>query len=293
MHPVPLFKILLKIAINSEAFAKFARKYPLARRLFVYKITHISNVKDFELRSELYDAVYTEGQTAKSTRVKRFEDIDEESIKLLYPDNNVVHDIAVSNGVTSVELFDRIRQSGKKAEFYISDKFSQYYYAGGCLTRVFSSNKRMLCGYVCFILADNHISRAFFISHMLFYILNILPVPQNLIRISLYDEKTKAYLAKRLLKELYFDVFDTKIEQQFTFVRCMNLLQPVYFDEEKIKTALKNIKLSLKDAGIFQAGRTMQDGTNDVSFYRKTGNRLVLLHHLNKGYECNKLVEAV
>ena len=281
---------MFKIAIKNEFFAKHIRRYSNLRKLFVFKVTHIHSVKDDELRSELYEGIYTGNNTAKSTKVKRFKDIDDVSLKYLNPDENVVHDIAVSNGVTSVEFYDKIKQSGKNAEFYISDKYSTYCFTGNFITKVFSVDKKLICGYVFFILADNHINRIFFMSHLLFHFLKLFSVPEQLSKISLYDKKTISFIENKLIQEISYDVFDANIDDKFTFIRCMNLLQLPYFSEQQITIALENIKLSLKDSGIFQIGRTSQDGTNNVSIYKKIASKFIVLEHINKGYENNTLV---
>lgn len=284
---------MVKIVIKNESFMKFIRRYPNLRKLFVFRINHIHNVKNDALRSELYDAIYTENKTAKSTRVKRFEDIDAFSLKYLAADRNTVHDIAVSNGVTSVELFNAINRCGKNTEFYISDKYNTYYMAGKIITRIYGSDKKLICGYFAFLLADCHVNSIFFLSHLLFHVLKIFPVPGQLYKISLLDRKTVAYIEQGIIREIDYDVFSTMIEDTFTFVRCMNLLQIPYFDEEHISIALKNIKFSLRDSGIFQIGRTLQNGTNNVSFYRKLDDKFILIEHVNRGYENNALVVSV
>lgn len=285
---------MLKIAIKSEFLAKHIQKYSYLKKLFVFKINYIHSIKDNALRSELYAAIYTERNIAKSTAVNRFLDIDDVSIQYMHKaDINIVHDIAVSSGITSVELFDKIRQSGRHVDLFISDKYSTYYFAGNFITRVFNVNKKLTCGYICSILADYNINRIFFISHLLCHLLNMLPLPKRLEKISLYDQKTMSYLSANLIREISYDLFDSSIREDFTFVRCMNLLQSGYLREEQIKDALENIKLSLKEGGILQVGRTLQDGTNNVSFYQKKGCRFIAIKHINKGFENDTFVLAV
>jgi hypothetical protein len=106
----------------------------------------------------------------------------------------------------------------------------------------------------------------------------------------LYDPEVIDRIDRGVMHHVDYDVFETRMPSQFTFVRCMNLLNMDRFAPTQIEHALKNIVLSLKDSGVLQVGRTMADGHNTAAFYLKTDKGLRLLKEVGGGTELRDLL---
>ena len=178
--------------------------------------------------------------------------------------------MAVSSGVTSVELFSVLRDRGIPFKLMVSDKFSRYLYRGTMVRRIYAVNETLLCAYVLWIFADRKCSWKFPISKMLFSLVRAFDKPSSPFgQIPLYDFRLLDLMRKGDVEELSYDIFSTSLPDRFTFVRCMNVLNPAYFELDAIRRALSLLKSSLKDQGILLLGRTLPDGANAVSFYKK------------------------
>lgn len=99
-------------------------------------------------------------------------------------------------------------------------------------------------------------------------------------------------LKQRILTNLNYDIFLAKENNTFNFVRCMNILNIEYFPEDKIIIGLQNLKDSLVDKGILLIGRTLQNGVNQASFYKKENNNLILMEEINGGSEIKSIIEG-
>lgn len=263
------------------------------RRFFVFKVHYLASIKDLHLRCYVASNICTRDNPSKQTAADRFLDIDQNSLKYLSKkETNYIHDIAVSTGVTSVQFLERIRASGFQAQFFISDKYSIYTYSGKRIIRIYDAQGSLVLGYVYFLLGDNNknISPFFFASRWLFSLLQKLPKAKTGKEFYLYDERVQVYLARNEIINVNYDVFSTQIISRYTYVRCMNLLNREYFANQEIQRALTNILFSLKEGGVLQIGRTLSNGKNAVSYYRKNADKLTVLEHLNGGSEINELI---
>lgn len=266
------------------------------RKFFVFKINRLEHVKDRALKCFIVSNICTGDNPSKQTTLNRFADIDQISIKYLsQTEKKVIHDIAVSTGVTSVEFFENIRKAGLKAEFFISDKYSVYRFSGKKIIKIFDPNGNLMSGYIFFLVADNNknISPVFFASRWLFRLLRLIPTSSDFHEVHLYDTAAAQYVADGEIGSINYDIFATQLINQFTFVRCMNLLNLEYFGTEQILLGLNNILASLKNGGVFQIGRTLPNGSNTVSYYQKVNNKFSLLEHIKGGTEIKKLIESI
>jgi hypothetical protein len=240
-----------------------------------------------------YRLIYVKNGVTKQTSDCRFSDVDNWVIKYLNKDKkNIVHDIAVSNGVTSLQFFNTIKQNSYNTEFYISDKFSKLYISGSSIMKVYDRDNELLFGYIfCFVATDN--IKMFILSKILFSLLKKSRVNRNLNEILLYDNTVKKAINNSQIIDIDYDVFNDKTYiDTFTFVRCMNLLNYNYFDTDTIKSGILNIKQSLKENGHLLVGRTNQNGINQASLFIKQNNSFILVENYNEGSEIQKIIES-
>ena len=70
----------------------------------------------------------------------------------------------------------------------------------------------------------------------------------------------------------------------------MNVLNLIYFSEQQIIFAVKNLLDSLEDDGILLIGRTSLDGINNATFYKKNSNKLYSIKSVYNGYEHDYII---
>jgi hypothetical protein len=284
-----MFKLALK---NEDLFSRFSQ-HPILRRFVVFRVDCLSNIRDPILASRLCQYIYTGNGTSKQTASGRFRNLDLLAADFLTHELNLIHDVGVSSGVTSVELYSVLRDRGIPFKLMVSDKFSRFFFRGTMVRRIYAVDKTPLCAYVG-ICADRKYSWKFPISKILFTLIWAFEKSSSPFgEISLFDFRLLELIRKGHVDELSFDIFSTSLPDRFTFVRCMNVLNLSYFKPDAISGALALLKSSLKDQGILLLGRTMPDGANAASFYRKVSGNFELIRDLNGGSEISHLVNSI
>jgi len=288
---------MLKIAINSLSIYKTLYKFALLRKLIVLDLrvlNLISSSEDFAFATSRFTGGNSHGKITAVDRFKDISNITEKHLSNLHKnigEEVKIHDIGVSTGVTSCELLESIKKIPNL--FYISDIYTNYFYSGNSIVSVYDRNNNFIYGYLFFFLADKNVSKLFFISKILFYILKIIPSKKKLNSISFLDKKTRNYIDYENLIFIDYDIFHTPNKiNEFNFIRCMNVLNRAsWFSDNEIMLALINLKNSLTEGGILLIGRTEDSsGINNISFYTKVENKFQLTQEVNRGSEINNLV---
>jgi hypothetical protein len=269
----------------------FTAGVPLLRRLFVFRMDAIPNLNDAAIRDFVYAQIITANHATKETAAGRLRDLDEATISCMSKDGlNVIHDIAVSSGVTSLELLGTLQSRGLPVSLHISDKYAKYATTGRILVRILDADGALVEMYVCGILARSNLSMKFCLSRLLYSLLGGKSGNHKLKWFLLFDAKVIEHIEAGVIDFIDYDAFETREAPRFTFVRCMNLLNLNYFSSDKIVSALRNIIGSLKEGGILQIGRTRPDGHNAVGFYIKTGGGLKLVTEVGGGTELRDVI---
>jgi len=285
---------MLRFALKNIKLLSILNKIPIIKYFFVLHLSKIHEVVNESLLALTYRfLVITEG-TSKQTSQNRFYEVDLKIINMLKAQNSksIIHDIGVSNGITSVELSKKMSESNIEADFTISDKYSKVYLTEGFISRIYDANQNMMFAYVGIIVASPHL-RYFYISQLMFKLINKQTPIKNCKTIYLFHHKVFELIDNGVIKYLEYDVFSTKLSEVFTFVRCMNVLNLNYFGEAAIKQAIENISSSLVDRGILLIGRTLQDGTNHATFFTKLKQKLIPVSDVNSGSEIKYIVEQI
>lgn len=285
---------MFQLSTGNEAWIRRVYRSRVLRRLITFDVTRLDEVRSEDVRAQVLTYVGTEGKHGKATYAGRFTDVDTVALRYLRPGcPNVVHDVAVSSGITSCEFFNAIDQAGLNAEYHVSDKYNVYYVDGSLIRRIYSADHELLRGSILGVVADARERFPFVGSRLLFEILRLdlrlRPWNQAQARtVDLFDPRARRYILEGKLHVVAYDPFVGGHEERFTFVRCMNLLnRGLWFSDQEIASAARHLVASLKDQGVLQIGRT-DDATrrNDVTFLRKVGpGRLAVLEHYNSGTE--------
>jgi hypothetical protein len=283
---------MLKFCVADAGLFLRLRSIPLVRYFFAFKLPAFVDVKDNDLGADLYTCLRYGDVTGKRTYNGRFSDIDGATVDLV-SEPFVFHDVAVSSGVTSCELFDKICSSRKAGSFVVSDKFSEIEVSAGVITRVYNSGGKLLNAYAFGILFDPKLSWFFFLSKILYSPISLLRDSGRKHKVSLFIPRLLDYIDSGKIKYLRYDVFETRLKEEFTFVRCMNILIHCYFSEAQIMDGIVNVRNSLKEGGVLLIGRTTVDDVHLASFFRKEGGLLVSLLELNGGAEIRHIIDRI
>jgi hypothetical protein len=266
-------------------------RIPLLRKFLVYRTDAMPELRNAALRDHIYSAFFTANATSKQTSAGRFGDLDRLTCSIIAEHElDVIHDVGVSSGVTSLDLYRALAATGIPLTFHISDKYAVYRCAGRCPARIIDAQGSVTELYVCGILGKRDVSNKFPLTRFLHWWLADGPIRGQVRSFVLFDHEVVEHMEKGLIRRVDYDVFTTRMPGSFSFVRCMNLLNLSYFAPESIEMALRNLIDSLKEGGVLQIGRTHPDGTSHAAFYRKHGSRLEMLQEVGGGTELRELI---
>lgn len=218
----------------------------------------------------------------KKTHSNRFDDFDEKIIsylkKNLTKDKKYkFHDLAISDGRTSVDLFSKLEKIFPSLDFFASDKnmFAYAFYDIRNKSRriIKDENGKILQIVVPpFVLNVYSPKKAlrFKIKKALLYpvnfiLLNLLLIPfiRNIFIKNIGGEKQKITLIQNRALDLInsrenfhvasYDMFQ-KNPDEFDIIRAMNVLNFSYFTNDEVKKIISNILSSLKEGGLFIVG---------------------------------------
>ncbi|MFZ1704670.1 MAG: hypothetical protein WAT79_10015 [Saprospiraceae bacterium] len=269
----------------------------IIRNFFVYNLLNLDSIED---NSSIISTVSVTNGTAKTTYSKRFDDLNEMLLKFIDKNSEVlIHDVAVSNGITSLELFEFLSMKGYKINLHFSDKFTKiFFHKEHNETFFYDVDGNYIFGYIRKILASKYVSNFFFGTKFLYSLsekkakeMFNYQLPTILL---LHSKVIKASENNNLFQFIDHDLFNDASPLKYDIIRAVNILNPIYFTENQINKALRLTHSSLQEDGIFLVGRThIEDGKNHASFYRKSNAGFVLIEHHNAGSEIGKLIENV
>ncbi|HKZ80419.1 MAG TPA: class I SAM-dependent methyltransferase [Pyrinomonadaceae bacterium] len=265
------------------------------RNFFRFRLDRLGELKDPGLLSSVYTSFYTSDGTSKETSWDRFIETDEFTVGFLKQNaKNVIHDVGVSSGVTSLELYRKLNQRRLDFQLYVSDKFTRYYFTGKGLLRIYNEDTTLAQAYLFGLLLDRNIDWKYFLSKYAYYLVALLPKRSaGAERLCLYDLRLLSSFQQGIIHEIDYDLFRTRLDDRFDLVRCMNVLNVSYFRPAKILRAIRNLQRSLKNHGVLQIGRTNTLGRNEVSFFLKDGGNLRWILDVNGGSEIKPLVKSL
>lgn len=284
---------MIKVVVGSAKTFLFLNSLPVVRKFFVCDIRKLENIGDDVLRCAAISTISTSNDTMKTTCVGRFSDLNEFVFEFI---NNrepcVIHDVAISNGVTSVELYEYLLLKKNDFKMCISDKFSTFNVQGKYFCKICDADFNPSFYYLIGIYFSSALSWKFFVSKYFYFFLRLFRFSKTseYKEISVFSKKMVSLINDGKIRHIEYDIFESKIFNKFNFVRCMNVLNKAYFRDDLILKGIANIFLSLKNGGLLQIGRTDDYGVNSVSFYRRSGSKLELEKVVNNGSELHDLI---
>ena len=286
---------MLKIVVNSPKIYSWGSTLPIFKKMLVFNILFLDKIVSPKLFSNVIDQIRMPNGTCKTTIINRFSDLDQALSKILVNNpsssNFVIHDVAISDGITSVDLYNELKKKGLGIDYHSSDNYAELYYGDylGLNYFIDKDGQIVRISYMG-ILCDKYLSWKFGISKLLgIFFLKFLKrkILVNKKTVLLLSPNYKQLLKKELVHFKVHDVFDkSDLIGFFDVIRCMNILNTLYFTPDEIKVALTNLSLSLKENGLIVIGRTNpKNGLNEATIYEKHGDVFSSLESFNGGCE--------
>ncbi len=267
---------------------------PFRKELKNVTITLYDNIKDLPNADELAERILLlfsdERNAYKRTYVKRFEEFDFTSIQYLQSilkktEPLKFHDVAVSDGRTALDFFDKMVKVFPHIEYLASDYNPKVYVLekGKCKVTLSHTGKILEIFYSPFVFntMKRDSIRHYPLNHFIRFIVQFLAVAP-LIK-EYRDGKVKAKeLTLFAPKVLITAKNDSRLsltqhdllqpfKEQVDVIRAMNVLNVSYFSEKEFSTVLKNIHDGLKENGLLITGSNQESGTIvHGGIYKKT-----------------------
>ena len=289
---------MIKIFVSNIRHFKTFKKNKYLGKLFLFDLSRIESLHDPVLHSLATTYQITPEAPSRETSYGRLSDIDAVLLSLLSKNREyIVHDVAVSNGITSLALFDTLQGGGINFKMFISDKISELYFLKwGCLGVTLTEDDNFLygncLGVACIPDAPYKLFLSKFAGILCRYLWNrkingIRNAPIK--KISLLFKDVLDLIKKGKINYINYDVFNEKVVNTFDVIRCVNLLNLSYFSPSKIVEAIDGLKVSLKEDGIFKIGSGSGQNAK-ITFYKKKNNTLEMIKKINGGYELDCLI---
>jgi len=248
------------------------------------------NLKEFIL-----DDFCDPRNTFKRTYSKRFDKFDKKIISILSERlskrNLHIHDCGVSDGRTSVEFFEKIKQINPNIDFIASDYSPELFiqkHKNITLTLMPDGN-------LAEILFPPFVFKTCKLEKLYRYPINwiVFSLVKKILEKKIKDpnyknssEKIRIFCPDALkMEKTYnnfrlskYNLFDS-MNHSYNIIRTMNVLNPTYFSDKEMKIVLKNIHKGLSDDGCWIIGSNKgPDSEVSGAIYTKTQKGFSLFH---------------
>jgi hypothetical protein len=275
---------MLKIALkNYKTLIKIRKTSKLLGYFFTFNIKYLNIRQNIDYFDEIMLFHKNSNNTFKHTGKNRFIDIDRLSLEYI-KENDAIHDIAVSSGVTSLDLLDQLNHRNIGNQFYISDKYSKINVFGDNCVKVYDGDNYFSFGYIfnVYCCEFGKCSKIFFISSILYAILRNVKL-KSCREIILFNPQVIDCINNKKIINIDYDIFIKSHENMFNFIRCMNIFNKMYFSNDKLLIALKYVKDSMKQDAYLLIGRTLDNNKNIATIYQKKENNFIFIKDINGG----------
>jgi chemotaxis methyl-accepting protein methylase len=252
----------------------------------LYEELHRNQATAAENYQELVLNGFKFGRVFKRTYSNRFAEFDKAALAIVRQQfgearsNHLeVHDLAVSDGRTSLDLFNGLTEIyGDRFSLLASDILPWVFVLseqGSRLKVVTDDGGRILeLIYPPFVFDIAHKESAFYwINHLVCKWLSgeAARFPALCARTPSAVARKKIFLIHRKCQELAeqrpnfsFEQHDIlqSLERQFDVVRAMNILNRSYFSEQELRRILNSVRTSLRIGGLFISGSNQEQGSD-------------------------------
>ena len=270
------------------------------------------NPEDEKIAEYILNGFADDRGAYKRTYSKRFEAFDKKVIELIgsyFSKRNplFVHDVAVSDGRTSCDFFEKLADIFPKVNFYASDYDSEVIVLESGTTKVTINTHGKVLEVVWPPFVFNAIKRSsyhyYFLHNILFFLVKHSIVKRILRQHemgSLHGRTIKLFCPKaRMLEQSdkRFHLGKYNVLEPFaardkvSVVRAMNILNASYFTTEEFNILLGYFWDSLCEGGLLIAGSNQDaDTVVDGAIYEKKANHFQKIWESGSGLWLDKII---
>lgn len=258
-------------------------------RIFAPAFAKLLSTPTEKVRKRILAAMPAGPFTSKTTRPDRLRDLDAAIIlcaeQVLSADEITVHDMAASDGITSLELFDRLSERRS-----VRLRSSDYYDGIGVVRRgpflVFYDKEQAVIQVALGALALRGTRANRFLARLL------SPDLTKLRQVSLLHPDVVARAKADSRFTAATDTFFSPAPARYDVVRVMNALGERNFPRPHIERAIRAIATTVADGGLLVLGRSADelDGRAEATIFQRTEGGFVPLVDLGGGYELRDFV---
>jgi hypothetical protein len=264
-----------------------------------------------EMERRFFTKVRLPNGTFKMTYRRRLDDLNERLLGFLPHDRPLtIMDVAVSSGISTIEWSDDLKAHGIQHKMVAGDLITDGWLTswGMSLAVLFDSGGRnpllLEVGSLTVpVRSDRWLARA--VRPVLFPLLRAVvamgrysgsasplspAAPRRWIHRSIPLVSPDLHRRPEIMVVQDDVTMPGSFPETFDVIRVANLLQRVYFGDDVLTRIIHNLQNRLRDGGVLAICRTMDDGTNDATIFRRIGDRFVSEASLNNGAEVSNLV---
>jgi hypothetical protein len=267
-----------------------------------------------EAERRFFTKVRLSNGTYKTTYRHRLDDLNEKLIEFVPRDRCLtIMDVAVSSGISTIEWSDHLQAHGIQHRMVAGDLVTDAWLTswGTWLAVLFDSNQRdplllEIGPLMVPVRSDRWLARM--VRPLLFPLLRAIAAVGR--RSGLASPMAPAVPGRWVHRSIPFVSPDLhhraeivvvqdditvsgRFAEAFDAIRVANLIHRVYFDDAATTRIVHNLWNRLRDGGILAICRTMEDGTNHATIFRRRGNCFVSEASINNGAEVCALVLAL
>ncbi len=263
---------------------------------------HYDNKLNFnQIEKDLFIRIVMSNGTTKTTYDNRLNDVNETLLKYIKHKKEIsVNDVAISSGITTIELFNFLNNNLLTVNIVGGDAF-----LNGCLVNISTKIKALTDENMSLLLFNDenelfgnfHFKRLI-LSNPLIYLfviakLRILKgnITSNLVKkVQLVSRELLKEKNIKIMKDDFFEP-KTNLYKKFDVVRAANILNLAYFKKDDLNIAINELKKRVMITGILIVVRTNINGVNNGSLFQKISDtQWELLEDINDGSEVKNLV---
>lgn len=291
-----MFRIYFR---RSDRYAR-VRRIPGIGRLSRRGLVALPELPVHEFHRVLAGSPFTDLHgTRKDTFTARFQDLDPLVVRVLDEVAQSrtplrVHDVGVSSGNTSLELLHALEEADLDIRLTVSDRFCRLWVQRGFVGSVYDPTERFVEGWVGPLAADPSdrlvtVPVTVLLGRLL---RGLRPRRSSTAReVLLFVPELRRRIEAGLVRHADYDVLRPTLDRAYDFVRCMNVLNRVYFEPDSLRLGIAGLGRMLAEGGVLLLGRTEVDsGRHLASFYRRQDDELHLIEAVNGGTDVAEFV---
>ena len=238
---------------------------------------------------------FSSGRTWKSTRPRRHRRTDEMILDLCRDAKPVILDVGISDGVTSLELIEKL--DGRFTSYFATDRHLRVHYQRRG-SRIYFYDADGTCNILStrrfVVYLDPGAASAFrgIVRRLLAGAPTLTREEAKLVWLIQPELRKAAGEDKRIILREH-DVFGLWTGPLVDIVKVANLLNLDYFPEQRIRVALTHLKEALRLGGRLFITDNRENDDEHVSVFVKEEDRFVLDGDIAGGAEISTIVQAV